>query len=146
MALESTKTGRGAVRRRFWLAMAGFAMAIALVPFSYKVEQRLETSVHITGAESQRVDLELAQRFESPYADRLILVISGLPNADSAEAADALGQLTTSLKNMPGVAGAISSVEWPDPLFTGSNGGALIIVGLNTRGDAVETLVPKLRA
>jgi RND superfamily putative drug exporter len=125
--------------------MSGFAMALALVPFSYHVERRLETSVHIKGAESERVDQELARRFKSPYADRLILAISGIPDADSATAADALGFLTSSLKSVPGVAGAISSVDWPDPLFTGNNGGALIIIGVNARGAAVEALVPKLR-
>jgi RND superfamily putative drug exporter len=125
--------------------MSGFAMAFALLPFSYHVERRLETAVHIKGAESEKVDQELAQRFQSPYADRLILAISGLPDADGAAGAEALGFLTTSLKSVPGVAGAISSVDWPDPLFTGENGGALIIVGVNARGAAVEALVPRLR-
>ena len=62
----SLKIGHDAARRRFWLAMSGFAMAIALLPFSYKVERRLETVVHIKGGESEKVDLELAQRFQSP--------------------------------------------------------------------------------
>jgi len=146
MAMPSVKTGHGAARRRFWLAMSGFVMALALLPFSYKVERRLETAVHIKGADSEKVDRELAQRFQSPYADRLILVISGIPDADSAKGADALGFLTSSLRSVPGVAGAISSVDWPDPLFTGNNGGALIIVGLDASDQAVEALVPKLRA
>jgi RND superfamily putative drug exporter len=126
--------------------MAGFAMALALVPFSYNVESRLETVVHIKGAESEKVDSELAQRFESPYAHRLVLVISGIPDPDSAKGADALGFLTTSLRSVPGVVGAVSSLDWPDPLFTGNNGGALIIVGLDPHDQNVEALVPKLRA
>jgi putative drug exporter of the RND superfamily len=140
------KIGRGAARRRFWLAMVGFAMALALLPFSYKVEQRLETTVHIEGAESQKVDLELAQRFRSPYANRLVLVISGIPDPDSAKSADALDFLTTSLRSVAGVSGAVSSVDWPDPLFTGNNSGALILVGLDPHSGSVEALVPKLRA
>ena len=91
METPSTKAGRGAARRRFWLAMVGFAMAFALLPFSYKVERRLETTVHIEGAESQKVELELARRFQSPYANRVVLVISGLPDPDSAKSAEALG-------------------------------------------------------
>jgi putative drug exporter of the RND superfamily len=146
MVMPNSKTGRGAAPRRFWLAMAGFAMALALLPFSYKVERRLETAVHIKGGESEKVDLELAQRFQSPYAHRVILVISGIPNPDSAEGADALGFLTSSLRTEPGVSGAVSSVDWPDPLFTGNNGGALIIVGLDSKDGSVEALVPKLRA
>jgi len=140
------KIGQGAVRRRFWLAMLGFAMALALLPFSYKVERRLETAVHIKGGESEEVDTELAQRFQSPYAHRLVLVISGVPDPDSAKGADALGFLTKSLLSVPGVSGAISSLDWPDPMFTGDNGGALIIVGLDPHDKSVEALVPTLRA
>jgi len=126
--------------------MSGFVMALALLPFSYKVERHLETTVHIKGGESEKVDLELAQRFQSPYAHRLVLVISGIPDPDSAKGADALGFLTSSLRSVPGVSGAVSSLDWPDPLFTGNNGGALIIVGLDPHDETVEALVPKLRA
>jgi putative drug exporter of the RND superfamily len=146
MAEPSLKTDHDAARRRFWLAMLGFVMALALVPFSYKVERRLETAVHIKGGESENVDLELAQRFQSPYAHRLVLVISGIPDPDSAKSANALDFLTSSLRSVPGVSGAISSLDWPDPLFTGDHGGALIIFGLDPHDETVEGLVPKLRA
>src|SRR5258708_13022026 len=138
------RTGHDAARRRFWLAMSGFAMAIALLPFSYKVERRLETAVHIKGAESEKVDTELKQRFQSPYVQRLVLVITGIPDPDSAKGAEALSFLTSSLRSMPGVAGAVSSVDWPDPLFTGNNGGALFIFGLNPPNEEVEAFVPQL--
>jgi RND superfamily putative drug exporter len=146
MVMSSLKTGHDSGRRRFWLAMSGFVMALALLPFSYKVERRLETTAHIKGGESEQVDLELAQRFQSPYAQRLVLVISGIPDPDSAKGADALGFLTSSLRSIPGVSGAVSSLDWPDPLFTGDNGGALVIVGLDPHEETVEALVPKLRA
>src|SRR6201997_907224 len=146
MRMPGSKTGGDAVRRRFWLAMTGFVMALALMPFSYKVERRLETAAHIKGGESEKVDKELAQRFQSPFAHRLVVVISGIPDPDSAESADALGFLTTSLRSVPGVSGVVSSLDWPDPLFTGSNGGALIIVGLDPRNRSFEALVPILRA
>src|SRR5246127_3004181 len=144
--MPSVKTGHGAARSRFWFAMSGFVMALVLLPFSYKVERRLETAVHIKGGESEKVGLELAQRFQSPYAHRLVLVISGIPDPDSAKGADALGFLTTSLRSLPGVSGAVSSLDWPDALFTGNNGGALIIVGLDPHDETVEALVPKLRS
>src|ERR1700691_632896 len=146
MVMPSLKTGHDCARRRFWLAMAGFAMALALLPFSYKVERRLETVVHIKGGQSEKVDLELAQRFQSPYAHRLVLVISGVLDPDSAKGADALTFLTSSLRCVPGVSGAVSSLDWPDPLFTGNNGGALIIVGLDPHDKTVEALVPILKA
>ena len=89
--LPGLKNGNDAGRRRFWLAISGFVMALTLLPFSFKVERRLETAAHIKGGESERVDLELARRFQSPYAHRLVVVISGIPDPDSAESADALG-------------------------------------------------------
>jgi putative drug exporter of the RND superfamily len=143
--MPALKTGPDAARRRFWLAMLGFVMALALLPFSYKVERHLETAAHIKGGESEKVDVELAQRFKSPYARRLVLVISGIPNPDSAESSDALDFLTTSLRSVPGVSGAISSVDWPDRFFTGNNGGALIIVGVDPHTKNSEALVPVLR-
>jgi putative drug exporter of the RND superfamily len=146
MAMPSLNSGSGAASRRFWLAMTGFVMALTLLPFSYKVERRLETAAHIKGGESEQVDLELAQRFQSPYAHRLVLVISGIPNPDSAESADAMGFLTSTLRSVPGVSGAVSSLDWPDPLFTGNNGGGLIIVGLDPHDENFEALVPTLRA
>src|SRR5271154_7063169 len=146
MVMPNLKTGPGASRSRFWLAMSGFVMALALVPFSYKVERRLETAVHIKGGESEKVDVELAQRFQSPYAHRLVLVISGMPDPGSAKGADALGFLTSSLRTVPGVSGAISSLDWPDPLFTGNNGGGLIIVGLGPPDGNFQKLVPPPRA
>jgi len=146
MITPGLKTGGGAARRRFWLAMCGFAMALTLMPFSYKVERRLETAAHIKNGESERVSLELAQRFQSPYAHRIVLVISGMPDPDSAKGAEALGLLMSSLREVPGVSGAISSPDWPDRMFTGNNGGALIIVGSNQPDKEVEALVPILRA
>jgi RND superfamily putative drug exporter len=116
------------------------------MPFSYKVERRLETAAHIKDGESERVALELAQRFQAPYGQRLVVVISGIPDPDSAKSADALTFLTNSLRSVPGVSGAVSSLDWPDPLFAGNNGGALIIVGLDPHGEAFEALVPRLRA
>ncbi len=145
MVTPGLKTDHHAARRRFWLAMSGVFLALVLLPFSYHVERRLETAVHIKNGESERVDVELAQRFQSPYAHRLVLVITGIPNPDSAESADALNFLTSSLRSVPGVAGAVSSLDWSDPLFTGNNGGALVIVGMDPHDESVEALVPKLR-
>jgi putative drug exporter of the RND superfamily len=146
IVMSSLKNGQDAARDRFCRAMLGFVMALALLPFSFKVERRLETAVHIKGGESEQVDRELAQRFQSPYAHRLVLVISSMPDPDSPKAADALGFMTSSFRSLPGVSGVVSSLDWPDPLFTGNNGGALIIVGLDPHDKNVEALVPTLRA
>ena len=144
MGMPSLKTSHDAAHRRFWLAVAGFVMALALLPFSLNVERRLETVVHVKGGESEKVDRELAERFQSPYAHRLVLVITGIPDPDSPEAADALEFLTSSLRSVPGVSGVVSSLDWADPLFIGTNGGTLIIVGIDPH-DETESLVPSLR-
>src|SRR5258707_15864976 len=130
MVMPGLKAGRGAARRRFWLAMSGFVMALVLMPFSYKVERRLETAAHIKGGESEKVDKELAQRFQSPYAHRLVVVISGIPEPDSAESADALSFLTSSLRSVPGVSGAVSHLGLPDALFNGNYVGGLVKGGV----------------
>jgi RND superfamily putative drug exporter len=132
--------------RRFWLAMLGFVLALGLAPFSYKVEHHLETAVHIEGGEAEAVENELAERFQSPYAHRLVVVIQGLPDADPASSAEVLTSLTDTMRSVPGVTDAISSLDWPDPLFTGENGGALVIVGLGAQGQDLEALIPQLRA
>ena len=100
--MPSLKTGQDAARRRFCLAMSGFVMSLALLPFSFKVERRLEKRF-TSRVEARKSDEELAQRFQSPYAHRLVLVLSGIPDPDSAEAADALGFITSSLRSLPGV-------------------------------------------
>jgi len=66
MEIPSLKSGSGAARRRFWLAMSGFAMALVLTPFSYKVERRLETAAHIKGGESEKLTGNWRSAFSLP--------------------------------------------------------------------------------
>jgi RND superfamily putative drug exporter len=141
-----TPTSTDASRRRFWLAMSGFVMALVLVPFSYKAESRLETAVHIKGGEAEAVDQELAERFQSPYVHRVVLVVKGLPDPDSVKGAEALGLMSKTLRAETGVSGVLSRLDWKNPLFLGKDGGTLIIVGLEPRDRSVEALIPRLRA
>ena len=136
----------GASRRRFWLAMSGFAAALVLVPFSYRVEGRMETAVHIKGGEAEAVDQELAERFQSPYVHRVVLVVRGLPDPDSVKGTEALGMMSRTLRSEPGVSGVLSRLDWRDPLLLGKGAGTLIIVGLEPRDGSVEALIPRLRA
>ena len=135
----------GLSRRRFWLAMTGFVIALFLIPFSYKVESKLETAVHISGSEAAVVDNELAERFQSPYVHRVVLVIKGLPDPDSKQGGDALNQISNALRSDPGIAGVISRVDWQNDLFLGKNGGTLVIIGLEPRNRSVEAIIPGLR-
>ena len=146
MTVEARTSSAGASLRRFWLAMSGFVVALILVPFSYRVETRLETAVHIKGGEAEQVDGELAERFQSPYVHRVVLVLKGLPDPDSEEGREALGFVSETLRSEPGVSGVLSWLDWQDTLFLGKNGGTLMIIGLEPRDRSVEALIPRLRA
>jgi RND superfamily putative drug exporter len=132
-------------RRRLWVALCAFALALVLIPFSYDVGGRLETAFHIKGGEAEAVDGELAQRFQSPYAHRLIVVITGLPDPDSVEGTNALGLIVNGFRAQPRVSGVLSGLDSPDPLFRGNGSGTLVIVGFNPGPGTEESLIPPLR-
>ena len=132
-------------RRRLWIAPCAFGLALVLTPFSYKAGGRLETAFHIKGGEAEAVDRELAERFKSPYAHRLIVVIKGLPDPDSIEGSNAIGLVVNSLRAQPRVSGVLSGLDSPDPLFRGKGGGTLVIVGLKPGPGTEESLIPPLR-
>jgi putative drug exporter of the RND superfamily len=132
-------------RRRLWVAMSGFALALILVPFSYQAGGKLEAAFHIKSGEAEAVDLELAQRFQSPYVHRLIVVIKGLPYPGSAQGSNALRLIVNSLHPLPRVSGVLSGLDWPDPLFLGKGGGTLLIVGLGPGAGSEESLIPAFR-
>ncbi|WP_263352981.1 MMPL family transporter [Acidicapsa acidisoli] len=139
-------TKPSSTRRRFWLAMSGFALALVLAPFSYRIESRLETAVHIQGGEAEAVDRKLTEDFRSPYAHRVVVVVQGLPDPDSAKGIEALDFMSNALRAESGVSGVLSRMDLSDPVFLGKGGGTLIIVGLDPGNGSVEALVPKLRA
>src|ERR1700756_2151826 len=130
--------------RRFWVSGIVFAATIALLPFSFHAERRLETATRVEGSQAETVREELASRFRSPFVDRVVLVIEGLPPADSEEGGRALGTIVAGLKEQPGVSGVVSYLELRDPIFLGRGGGTFILVGLTSTGGPVESLVPEL--
>jgi putative drug exporter of the RND superfamily len=130
--------------RHFWLAAAVLAAVLALLPFSFHAERHLETATRIEGSEAGKVPEELATRFHSPFVDRVVLVIRGLPAADSEEGEQALATIEKALQAEPGVSGVISRLDSHDPIFLGKGGGTFILVGLASTEGPVELLVPKL--
>src|SRR3984957_540536 len=130
--------------RHFWLAGIVLAVVLALLPFSFHAERHLETATRIEGSEAGKVPQELSTRFHSPFVDRVVLVIQGLPPADSDEGAQALGTIEDRLKAEPGVSGVVSRLDFRDPIFLGRSGGTFILVGLASTEGPVESLVPKL--
>jgi putative drug exporter of the RND superfamily len=135
----------GSARRRRWGAVSAFTVALILIPFSYNAGDRLETASHIKGGEAEAVDRELSNRFQSPYAHRLIAVIKGLPDPESVEGSNAIGLIVNGLRTQPRVSGVLSRLDSPDPLFVGKDGGTLVIVGLGPGAGSEESLIPALR-
>src|SRR5271168_3087579 len=94
--------------RRFWVSVLVLAATIALLPSSFHAERHLETATRVEGSQAETVRQELADRFRSPFVDRVVLVIQGLPPADSEEGGQALETIVAELKDQPGVSGAVS--------------------------------------
>jgi putative drug exporter of the RND superfamily len=130
--------------RRFWLAGVVLAAVLTLLPSSFHAERRLETATRVEGSEAEVVAQELSDRFRSPFVDRVVLVVQGLPPADSEDGEQALATIVKGLREEPGVSGVVSYLELRDPIFQGKGGGTFVLVGLASTEGPVESLVPKL--
>ena len=130
--------------RRFWLAGLVLVAVVALLPFSFHAEQHLETATRIEGSEAETVAEELTTRFRSPFVDRVVLVINGLPAADSEEGEQALATIVEGLRQESGVSGVVSHLDFRDPMFLGKGGKTFVLIGLASTDGPVESLVPKL--
>jgi len=130
--------------RRLWVAGLIFAGVVALLPFSFHAERHLETATRVEDSQAETVREELNSRFHSPFVDRVVLVVTGLPPANSEEGEQALGVLVSGLKDEPGVSGVVSYLELRDSTFLGKGGGTFILVGLASTEGSEESLVPQL--
>ena len=129
---------------RLWVSGIVLAAAIALLPFSFHAERHLETATRVEGSQAETVRQELANRFRSPFVDEVVLVIQGLPAADSEEGAQTLQPIATAVREQPGVSGVVSYLDSHDSIFLGRGGGTFVIVGLTSTDAPVELLVPQL--
>src|ERR1700722_11898939 len=116
--------------RRFWLAGVVLVFVVSLLPFSFHAERHLETATRIEGSEAQSVAQELASGFRSPFVDRVVLVIQGLPPADTEEGEQALAIVEEGLREEPGVSGVVARLDFRDPIFLGRGGGTFVMVGI----------------
>jgi len=130
--------------RRLWMSGIVLVAVIAILPFSFHAERHLETATRVEGSQAEIVRQELADRFRSPFVDQVVLVIRGLPPADSTEGTQALEPIATALREQPGVSGVVSYLDSHDSIFLGRGGGTFVLVGLTSTEGPVELLVPKL--
>ena len=130
--------------RRFWVSGVVLAATLALLPFSFHAERHLETATRVEGSQAETVRQELANRFRSPFVDRVVLVVQGLPAADTEQGGQALETIVAGLKDQPGVSGVVSYLDLRDPIFLGQAGATYVLVGLASPDGPVESLVPTL--
>jgi RND superfamily putative drug exporter len=128
---------------RFWVSGAVLIAALALLPFSFQAERHLETATRVEGSQAETVRQELVTRFRSPFVDRVVIVVQGLPPADSDQGEQALETIVSKLKEESGVSGVVSYIDLRDPIFLGK-GGTFVLIGLASTEGPVESLIPKL--
>ena len=131
--------------RRFWLAGVVLAAVVALLPFSFNAERHLETATRVEGSQAETVQQELGSRFHSPFVDRVVLVVEGLPSVDSDEGSQVLATIVANLKDEPGVTAVVSYLDLRDPIFLGKGGRTFVLVGLAPAVGPPDSLVPILR-
>ena len=130
--------------RRFWVAGIVLAGVLALLPFSFHAERHLETATRVEGSDAETVKQELSSRFHSPFVDRVVLVVEGLPPANSDQGGQALATIEAGLRDLSGVSGIVSYLDLHDPVFLGQGGGTFVLIGLESTDGPVESLVPEL--
>ena len=135
------------VRRRAWVIVAWVIIVAALAPRATRVERLLDVSARVRGSESAAVDDVLRERFNSPFANYAVLVVTGLPSASTSEGATILKQLVKDIAAVPGVSGTLSAVDHPDSMFVPETGdGTFVLVGFVPGKVAGDAFVEKLRA
>jgi len=135
-----------AIIRYRWAIVAAWCVAAALIiPNSRNIENRLEVAARMPARQASAVRTELEKRFRSPFTDRVLLVAQGIPGPRTREGRAALEAIVGGIRNLPGVAGTLSSLDTNNPLFVGKDGGGLVIVGLDAGPAPVESLLPRLR-
>jgi putative drug exporter of the RND superfamily len=135
-----------AVVRHPWIVIAVWiVVAVIVLPGAKNIENRLEVAARMPSEQAQAVRDDLQRRFRSPFTDRVLLVVEGVPLPTTLEGREALETIVREVKKTPGVAGTLSSLDTRDAIFAGKQGGFLVIVGLDAQGRPVEELLPGLR-
>ena len=132
------------IRRRRWVVLVWAVLTAALVPGAVRVERTLEARAHVPGSESESVELELASRFGSPYAQFAVLVVSGLPAESRRQLVDSLVTLASAVR---GVTRVRAWRDASDTLFVADSGRTtFLLAGIDATRDEPGNVVARLRA
>jgi RND superfamily putative drug exporter len=136
--------GRLALRFRKTFALLWLAAAAALLPQVPGIEDRLEVSARILDSDSAEAERVLAERFDSPFRQSALLVLSGVPAPDTEAGRSAVDEVVRALAARPEVTGTWSFRDQEDAFFLG-RGGTFVVVGLRSANGRVDWLLPGLR-
>jgi len=128
------------VRHRLLLLLLYLVIGAGLVPSASHLGERLAVAARVEGSESAAVEADLRERFASPFADHLVLVISGLPDWDR-DGDDLLREIAETASRVPGVTRTYSRLDRPDPFFD-AEGGTFLFVGLDSAGHPEDIVTP----
>jgi RND superfamily putative drug exporter len=129
---EAGGVGAWVVRRRWWVIAAWCGLLAGLAPAAARVEQVLDVSARVDGSESAAVDLLLRERFDSPFARTVILVVSGASAPSTPRGEAVLRSVVEETRRVPGVTGVVSWLDTNDPVFVvDGRSGTFIVVGVD---------------
>jgi len=138
-----TRIARIVVRQRPWVFVLYLVIGGGLLPAGAHLGARLTVAARVEGSESAAVDADLRERFASPFADHLVLVVSGLPGRERGGDI-LLREITDAAARVPGVTRTFSRLDRPDSFFDGE-GGTFVLVGLDSVDGHPEDRVTPLR-
>jgi RND superfamily putative drug exporter len=127
--------------------LAWIIACLLILPATSRIDRSLDVAARVDGSESELVERLLAERFATPFAHFVVLVVTGVPAPSSPEGERVLRDVLDSLRTVPGVTGTFSYLDRRDSLLRGRFGeGTFAVIGLDPHGAAVDALVAPLRA
>lgn len=131
-------------RRR--IALGWLIVAVTCLPRASRIAEVLDVGAKIAGSESAAVEQILAGPLASSFARVAVLVIGGVPVADSPYGVSALQRVVVEVTRAPEVVGTISYLNFGDSLFVAPSGnGSFVMVGLAPGPLTSERMVLQLR-
>ena len=131
---------------RVVIALGWLLVALLLVPQVRLAGDRLTASGAGAGStEADRVDRALATRFGSASSSQAVLVVRGLPSADTPAGAAVLQRLVAAVDSIPGVAHTFSYLSGGDRAFLSARG-TFLVASLSPSAGPSDDVVAVLRA
>lgn len=133
------------VRYRHAVAVGFLAAGMLLLPLAPDTAAKLDVGgAGVAQGEAARVDVHLTTRFATPFADTLVLVVTGIPSIEDSDGLDVLIEVLDAVKETSGVDGVLSYIETVDPVFSTAQG-SFAMVGITSENRRRQEVVLELR-